>query len=153
MTVATAGGESQVRLWDASDGRLLPRSPVTAAITWSLLSLLPPNGRVLASGGHDNTIKIWDPHSGNLVRTLEGHADTVRSVSFLADGRLLASKGRDGSLRLWDCGAWTPAGVIAEPGKGAWSPRLAFHPGRPLLARAGSDEGDGRRRCRPHLAP
>jgi WD40 repeat protein len=69
------------------------------------------------------------------------HADTVRSVSFLADGRLLASKGRDGSVRLWDCGAWTPAGVIAEPGKGAWSPRLAFHPGRPLLARAGSDDG------------
>ena len=60
-----------------------------------------------------------------------GHADTVRSVSFLADGRLLASKGRDGSVRLWACGAWTPAGVIAEPGKGAWSPRLAFHPGRP----------------------
>jgi hypothetical protein len=58
------------------------------------------------------------------------HADTVRSVSFMADGRLLASKGRDGSVRLWDCGAWTPAGVIAEPGKGAWSLRLAFHPGR-----------------------
>jgi hypothetical protein len=57
-------------------------------------------------------------------------------------GRAAAGfEGRYCWVRLWDCGAWTPAGVITEPGKGAWSPRLTFHPGRPLLATAGSDEG------------
>ena len=119
MAVATAGGESQVGLWDASDGRLLATLAGHTSNHMVTTVAFAPDGRLLASGGHDNTIKIWDPPSGNLVRTFEGHADTVRSVSFLADGRLLASKGRDGSVRLWDCGAWTPAGVIAEPGKGA----------------------------------
>lgn len=73
--------------------------------------------------------------------------------------RLRATLTRSGVSRSWRTGGcWLrkaatarsgcgtvgpgpPAGVIAEPGKGAWSPRLAFHPGRPLLATAGSDEG------------
>ena len=108
VTVATAGGDSQVRLWDASDGRLLATLAGHSSNHMVTTVAFAPNGRLLASGGHDYTTKIWDPHSGSLVRTLEGHADTVRSVSFLADGRLLASKGRHGSVRLWDCGAWTP---------------------------------------------
>jgi WD domain, G-beta repeat len=94
-----------------------------------------------ASGSVDGTIKIWDLRSSKLVLTLEGHADNVRSVSFLADGRLLASKGRDGAVRLWDCATWTPAGEIAEPGQSAWLPRIAFHPSQPCWPRPGLTRG------------
>jgi len=141
VTIAAACNQ-QVTLWDA-DGRFL--TALNAATDKAFNSLntiaLAPHGRLLVGGGTDNTIKIWDLPSGNLVRTLEGHADSVRSVSFLADGRMLASKGRDGSVRLWDCVTWTPAGVIAEPGVSLWTPRLAFHPSKPVLATAGSDVG------------
>jgi GTPase SAR1 family protein len=142
MTVATAhglGGGNRVMLWDASDGSLLAQ--LTGHTGGVATVAFAPGGQLLASGAVDNTIKIWDARSGGLVRTLEGHAESVRDLSFLADGRLLASKGRDNSIRLWDCVTWTPAGVIPEPGKGQWSPRLAFHPSQPLLAAAGSEKG------------
>jgi WD40 repeat protein len=38
-----------------------------------------PQGRTLASGSHDNTVKLWDATSGKLLRTLEGHQTNCHS--------------------------------------------------------------------------
>jgi hypothetical protein len=61
-----------------------------------------PDGRLLASGSADYTIKLWDVASGSLVRTLTGHTDYVLSVAFSPDGRLLASGSDDKTIKLWD---------------------------------------------------
>jgi WD40 repeat protein len=61
-----------------------------------------PDGRLLASGSYDKTIKLWDVATGSLVRTLSGHTDDVYSVAFSPDGRLLASGSGDETIRLWD---------------------------------------------------
>src|SRR5262245_573072 len=49
-----------------------------------------PDGRTLASGAYDTTIKLWDVSSGRLIRALEGHGDLVKSVAFSPDGKTLA---------------------------------------------------------------
>jgi WD40 repeat protein len=60
-----------------------------------------PDGRLLASGSLDKTIKLWRVEDGSLVRTLTGHTDVVNSVAFSPDGRLLASGSWDKTIKLW----------------------------------------------------
>lgn len=60
-----------------------------------------PNGGTLASGGYDGSIRLWEPQSGKLLRTLEGQA-TTHFVTFDPAGRILASGMSDGTVRLWE---------------------------------------------------
>ena len=59
------------------------------------------DGKVLAVGGGNGVITLWDLTSGNSKRRLEGHTEAVTAVSFSADG-LLASGSDDKTARLWN---------------------------------------------------
>src|SRR5258708_14386907 len=61
-----------------------------------------PDGRFLASASWDKTIKLWDPHTGEHLRTLEGHSSEVTFVTFSPDGGPLASASWDKTIKLWD---------------------------------------------------
>jgi WD40 repeat protein len=61
-----------------------------------------PDGRMLATGGADRTVKLWDTASWQVRATLRGHDAAVRTLAFAPDGRTLATAGDDGTVRLWD---------------------------------------------------
>jgi WD40 repeat protein len=60
-----------------------------------------PDGRRLATGSTDATVRLWDPATGQATATLFGHAEFVTSMAFSPDGRTLASGSRDRTVRLW----------------------------------------------------
>jgi WD40 repeat protein len=59
------------------------------------------DGRTLASGSGDNTVKLWDVTAGRELRTLAGQTSWVESVAFSPDGRILASASKDKTIKLW----------------------------------------------------
>ena len=61
-----------------------------------------PDGQRLASGSHDQTVKIWDSATGKELFALKGHVSIVRGVAFSSDGQRLASANQDGSIHLWE---------------------------------------------------
>jgi len=64
-----------------------------------------PDGRYVATGSFDKTLKLWDPKSGKEERTFggpAGHQNLVLTLAFSPDGRVLASGATDNTIRLWD---------------------------------------------------
>ncbi|MCA9213222.1 MAG: protein kinase, partial [Planctomycetales bacterium] len=95
-----------------------------------------PNGYLLASGGLDRTVKIWDTRQTGSVISLTGHTDFITRVAFSSDGRLLASGDNNGTLLLWatQSGELKLTINIGSPIMG-----IAFGPRDSTLFTAGND--------------
>ncbi|MGK7880471.1 MAG: TIR domain-containing protein [Crocosphaera sp.] len=62
---------------------------------------ISPNGETLVSGSYDNTIKIWNRSTGELIRTLFGHDSMVLSVAISPDGNTVVSGSVDKTIKIW----------------------------------------------------
>ena len=63
---------------------------------------ISPDGKILASGSWDKTIKVWELETGELIGTLTGHSDRVNSVAINWDGTMLASGSSDETIKFWN---------------------------------------------------
>jgi WD40 repeat protein len=110
-TLASAGNDAKVRLWDKATGR---ESAVWPAHRYAVLGLaFSPDGRTLASGSFDRAIKVWDVGSRQLMKELPGRRPLVTAVAFAPDGQTLVaafgdrlSFGTGGGADWWEIGTW-----------------------------------------------
>jgi WD40 repeat protein len=63
---------------------------------------LSADSQLVASGGEDGTVQLWEASSGRPLATLSGHTGTVFDVALSADSQLLASSSYDGMVKLWE---------------------------------------------------
>lgn len=59
-------------------------------------------GAYIATGSRDKTVKIWDVHSGQELRTVSGHNDWIRGLVFHPSGKHLLSASDDKTIRVWE---------------------------------------------------
>jgi WD40 repeat protein len=131
--IAGAGADGAVRVFDDS-GRLLRKlSGHTGAAT--ALAFGP--GGLLASGGADRVVRIWEAESGRVVRELKHHEAGITGLAWHDGAGGLASASLDGTVRLWDGTGGAVRAVLqghADAVNG-----LAFSPNGSRLATAGAD--------------
>ena len=89
-----------MRVWRVSTGELLNSLRGHTNAVWSVV--FSPDGKTIASGSWDQTIRLWEATTGHLQNVLTGHTSWLYSVVFNASGDTIASSSGDGTIRLWN---------------------------------------------------
>jgi WD40 repeat protein len=135
---ATSEGKGDVKLWDMK-GNARSLSGHAKEVSTAAFA---PDGKTLATGSWDRTVKLWDVASGEELATLTGHGDRVHSVAFTRDGKRLATASRD-VIKIWDVAqrreVQTIRGFTYEVGSMAFS-----RDGRRLATACGEGVTDSR---------
>jgi len=98
-TLATAGYDRSIKLWNVADGSLIRSIDVHNGAIFDLA--WHPSGKALASASADETVKLWRAGDGVRLDTLSQPQGEVTSVAFTPDGGHLVAAGRDKRIHLW----------------------------------------------------
>jgi WD40 repeat protein/tRNA A-37 threonylcarbamoyl transferase component Bud32 len=130
-TLATAGTDQFISLWDVATGRLRAKFTGHAGVVWSLA--WSPDGQRLATAGWDSSVRLWDVTRRQDAEPLPTTANF--SVAFSPDGEVLAGAGA--GVHLWDAECGELFKTLPEMNAG--DVRIAFSPDGNLLAAFGKD--------------
>jgi len=140
--LATAGGDTTIRMWDVATGKQL--NELTQAGRWPTCAIVfSPDGGRMASVHEGGIVRLWDVATGWQAcepKEHPGERSDRYGIAFTPDGQTLATVGTV-QVRLWSADALRPLEQFATNGdRGRGGPAVAFSPdGRLLAASGGAD--------------
>eukprot|EP00437_Effrenium_voratum_P048243 CAMPEP_0181535344 /NCGR_PEP_ID=MMETSP1110-20121109/74207_1 /TAXON_ID=174948 /ORGANISM="Symbiodinium sp., Strain CCMP421" /LENGTH=364 /DNA_ID=CAMNT_0023666721 /DNA_START=39 /DNA_END=1131 /DNA_ORIENTATION=- len=152
----SCGAEGSIAVWDADSGNLDCRLMGHIGVV-SSVAVCPTNSELLATGGEDHTVRLWDLRdiepSSQLARmsrekvtgvnlahfTLKGHEGGISRVRFTGDGQLLASVSKDCSVRIWVPSLFNPLLLAKFTAHEAWIRDVAWSPDQKSLFTGAAD--------------
>jgi len=149
--LASASGDRTVKLWDVASGQRLDTFSQPSKEQNSVA--FSPDGKVVAAGGADNRIRIWNiSDSGqegtNPLRYARfAHESPVLKVIFSPDGRLLVSSSQDLRIKVWETQTFTQVAMFER--QPDWSPALAISPENQTLFVGRADGSLGKYALKP----
>ncbi|MFZ9739657.1 MAG: toll/interleukin-1 receptor domain-containing protein, partial [Prochlorotrichaceae cyanobacterium] len=97
-----------------------------------------PDGKTIASGCNDSTVKLWNASTGQELHTLSGHTEGVSDIQFSPDGKTIASSSGDKTIKLWN----VETGQLLHPLEGhtaeVWD--IQFSPDGKTIASGSGDK-------------
>ncbi len=96
-TLISAGDDRTLRTWDTRTGAL---ASTRSTGRTKIMQLIATEDGLVAGGGSDNSIRVWDIGAGEEVAQFTGHSGTVSALA--SDGARLVSAGFDTTIRVWE---------------------------------------------------
>lgn len=100
-TVVSVGCDERMLFWQSDAEQPQPNRKVKAHQGWIRCADASPDGGMIATGGNDNLVKLWDAE-GKQLQELAGHDSHVYSVMFHPDGQTVLSGDLSGQVRQWE---------------------------------------------------
>jgi hypothetical protein len=98
----TAGSDRKVKIWaTARLQQQIPQTVLAGHLRYVIAADMSLDEKLLATGGADKAINLWDVQSGTLVARLQGHTSDVEALSFAPNGKFVVSTSEDKSVRIW----------------------------------------------------
>ena len=125
-------------LWDLTNCKILCNS-LDQRWGLHLFLELSADGKVLATGGFDGQVRLWDTATGiELLPPIHAHSEPVVSAAFSPDGQVLATASLDQTIKLWEIATRSELDTLRGHESGVWA--VAFSANGSRLASGGQDE-------------
>lgn len=121
--IAAGGLDRKICLWDLNGrGKTLELDVADdESASKGSVYALAANEFMIASGGPENVIKVWDPRSGKRITRFVGHTDNIRSILISQDGGTILTASSDQTIKVWSTVAGRCQSTLSMHNDSVWS--------------------------------
>ncbi len=131
--VASGGLDHKIKLWDLNGGgeKLYIDVGEDERSAKCSVYALSVRGSIMASGGPESIVRLWDPKSGKRITNFVGHTDNIRDILVNEDGDTVMTASSDQTVKVWSITAGRCMYTLTMHNDSVWSlysdhPRLSL---------------------------